>query len=67
MSIRADQLPVDWFSSSYSNDQSGQCVRGGRFDNGDMAVSDSKVPDGAAFVVGPRAWRSFIDNVKHAD
>ncbi|MCY0929496.1 DUF397 domain-containing protein [Streptomyces sp. H27-H1] len=66
MSHRANQLHVNWFSSSYSNDQGGQCVQGAHCDNGDMAVRDSKVPDGAAFRFGPQAWQSFISNVKHA-
>lgn len=41
MPIRAHQLTVNWFSSSYSNDQGGNCVQGGLCDNGDMAVRDS--------------------------
>ncbi|WP_416975803.1 DUF397 domain-containing protein [Streptomyces sp. 4F14] len=37
MPIRADDLNVDWFSSSYSNNQGGQCVQGGRI-TGAMAL-----------------------------
>ncbi|QNP76160.1 DUF397 domain-containing protein [Streptomyces roseirectus] len=35
--MRADDLNVDWFSSSYSNNQGGNCVQGGRI-TGAMAL-----------------------------
>lgn len=60
MHIRADDLNVDWFSSSYSNDQGGQCVQGGRREDGSMAVRDSKDPHGPAFVFPAAAWAEFI-------
>lgn len=66
MPIRAHQLTVNWFSSSYSNDQGGNCVQGGLCDNGDMAVRDSKRPDGEAFRFQPASWQSFIEHVKRA-
>lgn len=66
MSIRADELSVDWFSSSFSNDQGGNCVQGGRCNNGDMAVRDSKVPNGDAFRFQPAVWLPFIEHVKRA-
>ncbi|MFB6525222.1 DUF397 domain-containing protein [Streptomyces sp. NPDC056399] len=61
---RADDLSVDWFSSSYSNDQGNQCVQGGHCPNGDMAVRDSKDPHGPAFQFSPRAWTSFVEDLK---
>ncbi|WP_433855508.1 DUF397 domain-containing protein [Streptomyces kronopolitis] len=64
MQIRADDLNVDWFSSSYSNDQGGQCVQGGLMGDGSMAVRDSKNPHGTAFVFPAAAWSQFIDTVK---
>ncbi|MFE7415067.1 DUF397 domain-containing protein [Streptomyces laurentii] len=63
---RADDLSVDWFSSSYSNNQGGECVQGGRCPNGDMAVRDSKDPHGPAFRFSPGAWTGFVDHVKSA-
>jgi hypothetical protein len=52
---------ADWFKSSYSNDQGGDCVEGARLANGAMmAVRDSKVPDGPAFAVQAEAWTSFV-------
>ncbi|HEY8986418.1 MAG TPA: DUF397 domain-containing protein [Streptomyces sp.] len=64
MPIRADDLSVDWFSSSYSNNQGGQCVQGGRI-TGAMAVRDSKLPHGSAFVVTAAPWTVFITALQH--
>ncbi|MFJ9343790.1 DUF397 domain-containing protein [Streptomyces sp. NPDC101733] len=63
MSIRADDLTVAWFSSSYSNDQGGQCVEGGRRAGGGMAVRDSKDPHGAALLFAAESWQAFADAV----
>ncbi|MFJ2819116.1 DUF397 domain-containing protein [Streptomyces sp. NPDC087294] len=52
-----------WFTSSYSDNQGGQCVEAGRLTNTSaprMAVRDSKNPDGPAFDFGHTAWTSFL-------
>jgi hypothetical protein len=55
---------MDWFKSSYSDDQGGACVEGARLGGGLlMAVRDSKVPDGPAFVVRAEAWTAFVAGV----
>ncbi|MEW1659749.1 DUF397 domain-containing protein [Streptomyces sp. NPDC093707] len=64
MQIRADDLSVNWYSSSYSNDQGGQCVQGGKLSNGSMAVRDSKHPHGPAFIFPASAWNAFVGAVK---
>lgn len=63
MHIRADDLNVDWFTSSYSNDQGGQCVQSGRIEDG-MAVRDSKDPHGPVFVFPGASWTEFVTAVK---
>ncbi|MYY05727.1 MULTISPECIES: DUF397 domain-containing protein [unclassified Streptomyces] len=63
MQTRADDLGVSWFRSSYSNDQGGACVEGGRLPNGQMAIRDSKVPHGAAVVFPAASWSQFISGV----
>lgn len=58
-----------WFTSSYSNDQGGQCVQAARLDSGGaqtMAVRDSKNPDGPAFTFGSGSWMSFISSLGEA-
>ncbi|MDX3851806.1 DUF397 domain-containing protein [Streptomyces sp. AK02-01A] len=52
---------IDWFKSSYSNAQGGECVEGARLSGGVMAVRDSKVPDGPAFVLAGGVWTAFLD------
>lgn len=64
MQICADDLDVEWFSSSYSNDQGGVCVQGGRMHDGNMAVRDSKDPHGPAFVFPAAAWCSFLKTIR---
>jgi len=51
---------AQWFTSSYSNDQGGQCVEAARL-NGQMAVRDSKDPEGPTFAFGAPAWTHFIN------
>ncbi|OKJ72304.1 DUF397 domain-containing protein [Streptomyces sp. CB02460] len=63
MHTRADDLEVSWFRSSYSNDQGGACVEGGRMRSGLMAIRDSKVPRGAAVVFPATSWSQFINGV----
>ncbi|PCG86334.1 DUF397 domain-containing protein [Streptomyces sp. WZ.A104] len=55
---------ANWFKSSYSNDQGGNCVEGARLAGGGMAVRDSKDPAGPAFVFESIAWESFVAVVK---
>ncbi|MFF2524853.1 DUF397 domain-containing protein [Streptomyces liangshanensis] len=51
---------AEWFKSSYSNNQSGECVEGARLVGGAMAVRDSKFLDSPAFVVSAPAWGAFV-------
>ncbi|MFC8661886.1 DUF397 domain-containing protein [Streptomyces sp. NPDC057199] len=65
MHIRATDLPnAAWFKSSYSDNQGGACVEGARLAGGAMAVRDSKVPAGPAFLFRGDAWMTFADAVK---
>lgn len=61
MTSRDEAKPnAQWFTSSYSNDQGGQCVQAARF-NGQMAVRDSKSPEGPTFAFDTPAWMHFIN------
>ncbi|MFI8850333.1 DUF397 domain-containing protein [Streptomyces sp. NPDC053499] len=56
---------ADWFKSSYSNNQGGNCVEGARLGDGLMAIRDSKrQPDGPVFVVRAAAWSAFVGGLK---
>ncbi|MFJ2110689.1 MULTISPECIES: DUF397 domain-containing protein [unclassified Streptomyces] len=51
---------VDWFKSSYSNDDNRLCLEGARLAGGAMAVRDSKHPQGPAFVLVGAVWTTFV-------
>jgi hypothetical protein len=60
MTTKADALTdADWFKSSYSNDQGGNCVEAARLGTVGMAVRDSKDPQGPALVFPAEAWAAF--------
>nr|WP_233109118.1 DUF397 domain-containing protein [Streptomyces sp. 14R-10] len=53
----------DWFTSSYSDNQGGQCVQARRLTAGPagkMAVRDSKDPDRGTFEADRGSWMEFI-------
>ncbi|WP_078656153.1 DUF397 domain-containing protein [Streptomyces fulvoviolaceus] len=52
-----------WFTSSYSNDQGGQCVEAARMGTESvraMWVRDSKTQDGPVCAFGRAPWMTFI-------
>ncbi|RMI44301.1 DUF397 domain-containing protein [Streptomyces triticirhizae] len=53
-----------WFTSSYSNDQGGDCVEAARLDGHAMAIRDTKNRTGPAFTFTADAWNTFLTTVK---
>jgi Domain of unknown function (DUF397) len=53
---------TEWRISSYSNN--GTCVEVGCSASDEIAVRDSKNPDGPKLVFGGAAWRAFAGSVK---
>ncbi|MFE9701689.1 DUF397 domain-containing protein [Streptomyces sp. NPDC006270] len=63
---RDDAQNPQWFTSSYSNDQGGQCVEAARMGNGTarkMWVRDSKAPAGPVFEFDHGPWQHFVQAV----
>jgi hypothetical protein len=63
MTNRDDALHPAWFTSSYSNDQGGQCVEAARMGGQvtqTMWVRDSKNRDGAVCKFDRETWMTFI-------
>ncbi|WP_436738021.1 DUF397 domain-containing protein [Streptomyces sp. BBFR102] len=56
-----------WFTSSYSNNQGGQCVEAAALDGGRMAVRDTKDRERGAFVFPAPAWETFVATLKGGD
>jgi Domain of unknown function (DUF397) len=63
-----DLSRVTWRKSSYSNSSGGSCVEvavlTGALGEHDIAVRDSKDPDGPALTLTARQWRAFTAAVK---
>ncbi|MEV4908510.1 DUF397 domain-containing protein [Streptomyces albidoflavus] len=53
-----------WFTSSYSNNQGGQCVEGAVLDDGQMAIRDTKDRARGTFVFPAPAWDAFVGAIK---
>ncbi|KPI29843.1 protein of unknown function DUF397 [Actinobacteria bacterium OK074] len=51
-----------WFKSSYSDDQGGTCVEVANLTptHSRVAVRDSKVPDGPALLLSPKAFAALV-------
>lgn len=53
-----------WYKSSYSSDNGGNCVETQTTTDGLVAVGDSKDRSQGAFAFGPGEWRAFVESVK---
>ncbi|PVC93424.1 DUF397 domain-containing protein [Streptomyces sp. CS014] len=60
---RPDLTAAAWRSSSYSNQEGGNCVQVADGFPGVVPVRDSKNPTGPALVVPAAAWNTFITGV----
>ncbi|SCF87300.1 protein of unknown function [Streptomyces sp. Cmuel-A718b] len=58
-----DLTAAAWRSSSYSNQEGGDCVQVADGFPGVVPVRDSKNPTGRAIVVPAAAWSAFIAGV----
>lgn len=60
----ADLIPgADWRKSSFSGYQ-GNCVEVAELDSGDVAVRNSRFPEGPALVFTPAEWTAFVSGVE---
>jgi hypothetical protein len=59
-----DLAQAKWRKSSYSNGNGGACVEVARNLPDDVAVRDSKDPDGPTLAFAPEQWQSFTAQVK---
>ncbi|MGW2055908.1 DUF397 domain-containing protein [Streptomyces sp. NPDC001840] len=55
---------LNWFKSSYSGQPNTDCVDAAFLANQEVAVRDSKYPDGPRHRFGSSTWMSFIGAVK---
>ncbi|MEV5581373.1 DUF397 domain-containing protein [Streptomyces parvus] len=60
----ADTSPLtDWFKSSYSGGDQGECLEVAR-GHAAVPVRDSKAVDGPAVVFSAGGWSSFVNAIK---
>ncbi len=60
---RPDLTAAAWRSSSYSNQEGGDCVEVADGFPGVVPVRDSKNPHGPALVLPAAAWTAFVEAV----
>ena len=64
--VPADRLRVDWTKSSWSNPD-GNCVEVATLPDGDIAVRNSRDPQGPALVYTPEEIKAFVRGAKTGD
>ena len=65
--MAADELRnVVWFKSSYSNSQ-GTCAEFAKLPSGDVAIRNSRFPDGPALVYTPAEVEALLRGVKDGE
>jgi hypothetical protein len=64
--IRASSLPASWRKSRYSN-PSGNCVEVAELPTGNVAVRDSRDPDGPALIFARSDWVTFIRGARDGE
>ncbi|MFD7258557.1 DUF397 domain-containing protein [Streptomyces sp. NPDC059874] len=57
---------LEWFKSSYSGDEGGQCVEVAACAD-QIHVRDSKVTDGPVLDLAPAAWATLTDWARSVD
>ncbi|MFF3497866.1 DUF397 domain-containing protein [Streptomyces sp. NPDC003247] len=64
METSSDLRNALWRKSSYSGSNGGECVEVAADFPGAVPVRDSKNPTGPALLIGPDAWRAFVDGLR---
>ncbi|WP_330289592.1 DUF397 domain-containing protein [Streptomyces sp. NBC_00576] len=68
MSAHRDVCELDlesaWFKSSYSSDAGGSCVETATLTSAQVAVRDSKFPEGPALLLPPQAFAALLDHLR---
>lgn len=60
---RAAELQAEWQKSLYSGSRGGQCVELARLENGDIAMRNSRDPDGTVLVFTQAEMARFLEGL----
>lgn len=58
---------LNWFKSSYSGTNNGECVEVAFTGDGGAAVRDSKDPEGGMFRLSGEGWKALLAAMKDRD
>lgn len=66
--MAASELPgVFWRKSSYSGPQGGNCVEVANLADGQVAMRNSRHPDGPALIFTAAEWDAFVGGAKDGE
>ncbi len=65
--ISASTTEMTWVKSSYSGPTGGNCVEVAFLANGDVAMRNSRHPDGPALVFTRREWDAFLGGARDGE
>ena len=60
-------LELEWIKSVASGSQGGNCIEVAFKDNGDVAVRNSKDPDGPVLTFTRPEWDAFVEGAKDGE
>ena len=63
----ASNVPVPWIKSSYSGPTGGNCVEVAFLADSQVAIRNSRHPDGPALVFTPAEWTAFLGGVRDGE
>jgi Domain of unknown function (DUF397) len=62
--INARDIPSAWIKSTYSGPTGGDCVEVAFLDDGQVAMRNSRDPDGPALVFTQAEWTAFVGGLR---
>jgi hypothetical protein len=62
--ISARDIPSTWIKSSHSGPTGGNCVEVAFLDDGQVAMRNSRYPDGPALVFTQAEWTAFLGGMR---
>jgi hypothetical protein len=65
--MSAAELTVTWRKSSRSGPQGGNCVEVAHLSGGQVALRNSRFPDGPALVFTSAEWDAFVGGTKDGE
>jgi hypothetical protein len=63
----ADELGATWRKSGRSGPQGGNCVEIAHLSDGQVAMRNSRYPNGPALVFTPTEWDAFLGGAKDGE